>query len=148
MKTTNKNGRNQKGQGLVEVSVVSGVIMVPAVLFMLDLIFLFAANSLNDQFVKVAARAAASQSTPAGAEEAARKAIDKFPKSNLIPNLVVTEVEYRTPDKPGELKTVVVKTKMSTVIPMPFPFLVEKPVFQAGAVEPITALPPNPHADS
>lgn len=148
MKTTKKNGRNQKGQGLVEVSVVSGVIMVPAVLFMLDLIFLFAANSLNDQFVKVAARAAASQSTAAGAEVAARKAIEKFPKSTLIPNLEVTKVEYVAPNEPGAQKLVVVKTKMNTVIPMPFPFLVEKPVFQAGAVEPITALPPNPHADS
>lgn len=148
MKTQKTNGRNQSGQGLVEVSVVSGVFMVPVVLFMLDLVFLFAANSLNDQYVKVAARAAASQSTAAGAEHAAKSAISRFPKSTLIPNLEVVEVEYRTPDEMGAQKTVVVKTKMSTVIPMPFPFLVEKPVFQAGAVEPITALPPNPHADS
>jgi hypothetical protein len=148
MKTAKRNGRNQKGQGLVEVSVVSGVVMVPLVLFMLDLIFLYAANTLNDQYVKVAARAAASQSTPAGAEQAARSAIAKFPTSALITNLEVTKVEYRTPQEFGAQKTVVVTTKMATVVPMPFPFLNEKPVFEAGAVEPITALPPNPHADS
>lgn len=144
---TNK-GRNQKGQGLVEVSVVSGVFMIPVLLFMFDIVFLFAANSLNDQYVKVAARAAASQSTEAGATEAARNAIARFPKSTLIPNLEVVEVEYRTPQEFGAQKTVVVKTRMNTVIPMPFPFMVDKPVFQAASVEPITALPPNPHADS
>lgn len=141
-------GRNQKGQGLVEVSVVGGAVMVPVVLFLLDMIFLFGANSLNDQYVKVAARAAASQSTQAGAIEAAQNVISKFPCSALIPEIKVVDVDYRQPEDLGAQKIVVVRTEMKTVIPVQFPFLVNTPTFQAKSVEPITALPPNPHADS
>lgn len=143
-----KRQRNSKGQGLAEVAVISGVVMVPVMLFMFDVFFLFAANSLNDQYVKIAARAAASQSNPAGAREAAQNAISRFPISELIPHYEITHVDYREPENPGEQKVVIVQTRMDLRLPADFLFINARPVFVAKSVEPITALPPNPHPEA
>lgn len=138
-----------RGQAMLEVLVVAIAFLIPISLFAVDIFCCLAANSITDQYTKIAARAAASQPDQDNAQRAAEKAIEKFPKSEMLTDFKIDPVEYNpaNPSQPGSQGTVRIKSTLSVKLPVPIPFLDTNPIFEARAVEPITALPPAPHSD-
>ena len=140
-----KNRRNTKGQSLIEVIVIACLFLVPISLFFLDVFTVVASNSINDQYVKNAARAAASQPNEKDAKAAAEEAIAKFKGSNLI-SMKLVECNYKPAKDSGMIATVTVRTALSVQLPAPIPACNNHPQFLAQAVETITGLPPAPHS--
>lgn len=127
------NGRNRKGQGLVEVLAGAMLFLVPISLAALDLTTVVLANSANDHLVKNCARAAADQEDQSKAEKAASDCIAKFPKSAVIVDVNLEgSVEYKDDEQ------VAVKTVMTVKLPVGGSIK-----FHAQAVEPIVAKPSN-----
>lgn len=127
------NGRNKKGQGLVEVLAGAMLFLVPISLAALDLTTIVLVNSANDHLVKNCARAAADQEDQGKAQKAVQECISKFPKSVLIVDVALEgSVDYKDDDQ------VAVKTIMTVKLPVGGSLK-----FHAQAVEPLVAKPSN-----
>lgn len=121
--------RSRKGQALIETA-VAGMVIIPIVLFLLDVAVLVLCNMSNDEAAKNAARAAANQ-PPATAQEAASKAISSFRKSPIIADLKIKNFNSST-------ETVTVSTEMNVKLPVPFPGITQY-TFVAQSVQPVLA---------
>lgn len=140
-----KNQRRNKGQGLIEVVVMAIVFIVPIALFFIDVFAVVASNSINDNYVKNAARAAASQPNAQEAKAAAMEAIAKFKGSGVI-SISLVDCDYRPARDNGGIAKVTVRTSLRLQLPAPLPAVNNRPQFVAQAVETITGLPPAPHS--
>ena len=122
--------RRSRGSGLAEAA-VAATFLIPLALGMLDIIFIVLANTVNDSACKNAARAAANQTSPQLAQDAALKSLNSFQPSPIIPKLELVSV-----DIPADYSSVACKTKILIVLPVPVPGY-SQVTFLANAVEPI-----------
>lgn len=159
------NRRKKAGQSIIEM-VVGVIVLVPIVIFLLDMALLILANSANDNLAKSCARAAASATNGAGvgngtqARVAATNIADNFQASTIISKVggsFMTGFCWN-PDVPGFPRVgnmsgaqggnpdpgqVAVHTTMRVSVPLPLPGLPTAWNFSARAVEPIVSLPPQ-----
>lgn len=142
--------RTATGQQLAEM--MGGLlVLIPIVLFLLDMSVVVLSNQLADKYAKAAARAAANQTNSADARTAADNALKSFAKSGFVQDLTIKTCDYTAidrdnPNDPTKGK-VVVQLKMDVKLPVPIPFVPaanSTPTFVTQAVEPVVALPPAP----
>lgn len=122
--------RRNKGSGLAEAA-VAALFLIPLALGILDIIFIVLANNINDTACKNAARAAANQTNPSLATDAAKKSLSSFQPSQIIPSLQLISV-----DIPQDYSSVACKTQIIVKLPVPVPGF-SQVTFLANAVEPI-----------
>ena len=120
--------RRDRGTGFVD-AVAMGLILVLVALALFDFLVVAFANSVNDAAAKNAARAAANQSDPSIAADAATKAVPAV--SGFITELTLLSLDYKKND------VVTAKTKMEVKLPVPFPCFGDKLVFMASDTEAI-----------
>lgn len=146
MKVTMQN--RKQGQATVEM-VVGCLVLVPIVLFLLDIACLVVANYVNDDLCTRAARAAANQSTFNDAKDSAKRVLQKLDtsKTGILHDLKsisadgkndageIGFVDYDN-SSPGH---VVASTRISVKLPVPFPFLPSDATFTSRSVLPIVA---------
>ncbi len=148
MSWRSSESRTENGQQLAEM--MGGLlVLIPIVLFLLDMSVVVLSNQLADKYAKAAARAAANQTNSADARTAADNALKSFAKSGFVQDLTIKTCDYTAidrdnPNDPTKGK-VVVQLKMDVKLPVPIPFVPEansSPTFVTQAVEPVVALPP------
>lgn len=130
-----KRNRKANGQCFVEMFVGS-MVMIPVMLYGLDIIALGLSVSVNDHLAKEAARVAAVQTDSQAARMAANNVISRLKKSAIITEASITSdgFDYTEKDR------VTVKTELYVRVPAPLPFLEGTRIY-ARAVEPIVANP-------
>jgi len=126
--------RTRAGEAIASVAVGSALIITLA-FFVLDLIFVVLANSVNDTLARNAARAAANQQDAASASDAASKVVEDFHTSNMIPLVTVSQLDYATNQE------VTVITSMNVKVPAGLPGLPAYVTFQAKDTEAIVGVP-------
>lgn len=126
--------RGQRGQSLIE-AMIGFLVLIPIGLLVVDLVTVLSATQTNEQWADSAARAAACQGTMTGAEESAKKALERFEPSAVMNSVQVEQVQY-DPVK-GQVS---VSTVMEVSVPVPFPVL-NKLQCHAASVQPIVAIP-------
>ncbi len=122
--------RSRNGQGLVE-AIAAAFILIPIALFLLDIMVLVTANSMNDTAAKNAARAAANQGDSASALQAAQKSLQSFHSNAIVTSIALDNFNYSA-SKDG----VAVQTRMEVQLPVPFPGYSHM-TFLAKDIEPI-----------
>ena len=152
-------GTGQSAQSIVEL-MAGLLVMVPILLFLVDMGVLVIANILNGDLSKTTARAAAMASDGATAKTSATTAVSNFNTSGIIKQCTLTYLDWRDPNagadtpqvsvgalpnnypnaQPGQVMAV---TQVTVAMPIPFPFLPATSVFQAYSIQPIVALKPN-----
>lgn len=125
--------RKTNGQCFVEL-IVGGIVMVPVMLFGLDVITLGLSCSINDHLAKEAARSAANQLNGGSAKTAASNVVARLKKSSILTKAEIVDFKYSDRDK------VSVKTSLYVKVPAPFPYFQGANIF-ASAVEPIVGNP-------
>jgi hypothetical protein len=123
-----------KGTSIIEV-IVGGILLVPIVLFFIDLTAIVLTNEINDHVAKDAARAAASQADQSKATAAAQQTVGNVTKSPIVTDVQIDQVSY---DASGG--SVSVTTHMDVTMPAPLPGF-DKRRFVAKSVEPIVSTP-------
>ena len=134
-RTAQKRNRKANGQCFIEMAVGS-MIMIPVMLYGLDIIAVGLSVSVNDHLAKEAARVAAVQTDSHAARMAAETVISRLKKSAIITNASITSDGFNYNDK----DRVTVKTELYVRVPAPLPFLEGTKIY-ARAVEPIVANP-------
>jgi hypothetical protein len=135
--------RKHSGQAFIELA-IGTMILIPLLLFLLDIFFCILCNQANDVLTKSAARAAAGSNSPlAAAEKIVADSIFGKGTGPVKASLVWFdfnngEIKQGTPEATGMAGAhkVVVVVKMSVTLPAPIPFLNSTPVFKAQSVEP------------
>ncbi|MBX9569816.1 MAG: hypothetical protein K2X77_13040 [Candidatus Obscuribacterales bacterium] len=125
--------RDRKGHCFIEMA-CGGIMLVPLMLFGLDVLTISLSCSINDHLAKEAARVAANQLSGGAARSAASKVVDRLRKSPIITNANVNKFEYDNKNR------VAVQTELSVRMPAPFPFFEGTKIY-ARAVEPIVGHP-------
>lgn len=135
--------RKNKAQSIVEV-VIGVLILIPVGLVLLDLAALIVANSVNDELVKRAARAAANLGTRDDAQQAVDSIKEDFTKTNQGFVKSVDALQIVNFDEKGT-KGVTVHSDITVAVPVPVPFtpLGRDFKFQAEATEPIVGIDPS-----
>ncbi|MBX9567492.1 MAG: hypothetical protein K2X77_01295 [Candidatus Obscuribacterales bacterium] len=140
--------RTRAGQSVVEM-VAGTMVVIPIILFLLDIGTLIVANYINDDLCTRAARAAANQSTADEAKASAQRVLQKLDtsKTGILTDLKSLDAAGKTPA--GELGFVdydnvnpghiVAATRISVKLPVPFPFLPQTADFTSRSVLPIVA---------
>lgn len=141
--------------------IVGLIVMVPVLLFLIDIGLLVFANIANGDLAKSAARSAASSSDPSGTTQAvsyANNAISTFNSSStgIVSNARLTFLDWNPPggtdstfgSQPSGVPTaspgqVVVATSVTYKPPVPFPFIPASQDFTAYSAQPIVGLAPN-----
>ena len=114
--------------------IAGGIVMVPVMLFGLDVITLGLSCSINDHLAKEAARSAANQLTHSSARAAASKVLARLKRSVILTKAEIVSFDYSDKDR------VSVKTSVYVKMPAPFPCFQGANIF-ASAVEPIVGNP-------
>ncbi len=127
-----KRIKNQKGQCIVEM-VVGTILLIPVILFMLDVGFAFVCTQVLDDLARDAARGAASQKSAKAAVKSAKNMLSRFRTSTLITNVSLADYGVAYPAK----DTVIVRVRMDVNLPVPFPFINNSPKFLTEAVQPV-----------
>lgn len=128
----NRN-RKAKGQCFIEM-IAGGIVMVPVMLFGLDVITLGLSCSINDHLAKEAARVAANKLNSPDARRAANSVVSRLKKSVILTEASIDDFVYADKDR------VTVKTELKVKVPAPFPFFDGAKIY-AKAVEPIVGNP-------
>lgn len=146
-------GRRRSAQSTVEL--VAGIMaVIPIFLFLIDLGVMMLSSATNDSLCKQAARAAGNQATAGAANTAAGAVIDKLlgtgrTASSGIFRQIETMDDGTPPANPNAQNcvyggashpnNVVVTTRLSICLPVPFPFVNTLPQFSTRANVPIVA---------
>lgn len=140
--------RTRAGQSAVEM-VAGTIVVIPIVLFLLDIGCLIVANYINDDLCTRAARAAANQSSAADAKASAQRVLQKLDTSKSGILTALKSMDATGKSESGELGFVdydnsnpghiVASTKISVKLPVPFPFLPQTADFTSRSVLPIVA---------
>lgn len=123
--------RNKKGSSIVETA-AGLILLIPIVLFLVDVAAMVVAQTENDKLAKACARAAAEfpSSEPSKQDGAAKKVYDNQKRSNLL-----TPTSYAVTAGSG---MVTCNTTITCTLPVPVPFIGNSSVaFKAQATEPI-----------
>lgn len=143
----NNLARRQGGQQLAEM--MGGIlVLIPIVLFLLDMAVIVMGNQLADKYTKAAARAAANQGTKTNAEKAANDTLATVKKGGFIAEMIVDNINYVPidPTNPNDVAqgrvSIEVKTTINLPVPVPFIPNASSQVFTTQANEPVVALPP------
>ena len=119
----------------MEVLLVSTLFLIPVGLLFLDGITLVAAVAANNSLCKAGARAAGNQPNSGSARRALDQVIARFPKSQIISNVTLSEFAYYDP-----ASYVDVKTTMTVVLPAQLPGLPEQLTVTASSRQSNTAV--------
>lgn len=125
--------RNGKGHCFIEMA-AGGIMLVPLMLFGLDVLTISMSCTINDHLAKEAARVAANQVSDGAARNAASRVVGRLRKSAIITNANVNKFEY------DQKNRVAVQTELFVRVPAPFPFFEGTRIY-ARAVEPIVGHP-------
>ncbi|MBK9142935.1 MAG: hypothetical protein IPM23_10600 [Candidatus Melainabacteria bacterium] len=130
--------RNRKKKGGALVETVTGLfILVPIVLFLVDVVAMVMAQTANDALAKDCARAAASAPDAAQASAAVAGIVASF-NSPVLSNVSATITNYNTGS------TVTVQTQVTFTFPVQVPFVgVSSQDFAATATEPVVGVLPT-----
>lgn len=121
--------RSKQAQSVVEM-VAGTMILVPLVLFLLDIGTLVVANYINDDYCCRAARAAASQKDKDAALASVKGVLSKLQTSQIITNMELMDPIAANPTPSDDIDfdnkvpgTVIVSTRIAANLPVPIPFL-------------------------
>jgi len=137
--------RNRKGSSIVETA-AGLILLIPIVLFLVDVAAVVVAQTENDKLAKACARAAAEfPSGDAKAKQAAKDVYDNQRKSNLLTVVPIgtpvgasPQLPSGEPDYSGAAGMVTCRTEIVCTLPVPVPFIGKSAVnFDAQATEPI-----------
>jgi len=132
-----------RGSSIVETA-AGLLVLVPVVLFLLDLVALVLVQTANDSLAKHAARAAAERADAASAGIAAQQVVDAYPSSTMLTNPHIDGAGgFVYTNIPGTSQ-VYVRTVVTCKLPIAVPLIgISEVDFKAEATEPIVAvLPP------
>lgn len=120
-----------RGTSIVET--LAGLfVLIPVVLFLVDVAALVLAQTANDHFAKSAARAAAETATAAQATLAVQQVQANFPSSSICSNPTIDNLMYDTP--PGRVTVITrIRCNLPVVVPGVNPFQ----DFVSDATEPV-----------
>lgn len=109
-----RSRRRTRGTSIVETA--AGLfILIPVVLFLVDVAAAVLAQTANDSMCKHAARAAAEQVNQGQAQAAAQRVVDDFPSSTIISAKQLINVNYVSNVR------VTVVTQITCTFPVPIP---------------------------
>lgn len=106
--------RRKTGTSIVETA-VGLFVLIPVVLFLVDVAAAVLAQTANDAMCKHAARAAAEQTNAGQASSAAQAVVDAFPTSAIISAKQLINCDYVTNTR------VTVITQITCTFPVPIP---------------------------
>jgi len=133
------NRFSSKNKGQLSIELIAGlIILIPIVLFLLDVGAVVLANSINDDLAKRSARAAGGQSTAQQALDAASSVVSRTRSNPVITRVQLDPAGFSFDTASGRVS---VRTRVDVKLPVPVPGF-ENLNFRAQAVEPIVALPP------
>jgi len=155
MQAMNKNQRrNKRGSSIVETC--AGLfVVIPILLFFMDVGYVLLGQMANDALAKEAARAAAETATLTLANTAAQNVVTNYFNSQDSmfisppsgdPALVIVspaDIQYNPTVAGVQSGVVIITTHISCRMPVPFPGLANPLSFSAVATEPIVALLPT-----
>jgi Flp pilus assembly protein TadG len=136
-----KFGR-RSGSSLIETT-AGLLVLLPIVLFLVDIVALVLVQTANDSLAKQAARAAAEKADAVTAQTEAQNVVNNYPSSKLLVNPQMVVFTY-TNDPVTAVSQVYVRTQVTCMLPIAVPLVgVGQVNFLAEATEPIVAvLPP------
>lgn len=122
-------GRRSKGTSIVET--LAGLfVLIPVVLFLVDVAALVLAQTANDHFAKSAARAAAETANVAAATLAVQQVQANFPSSSICSNPTIDNLNYSNTQ-------VTVVTRIRCNLPVVVPGVNPFQDFVSDATEPV-----------
>jgi hypothetical protein len=99
------------------------LLLIPVFLFGIDVSTLVITATANRRLCYQAARAASYQDDAVHAKQAAQRMIDGSPRSSIINDIAIDNLQYPSNgDQAGEVE---VRTKMKVKVPVPFPYFSE-----------------------
>lgn len=131
--------RKKQGSSIIE-TIIGIIVIVPIILFLVDVGAMVMCQTANDKLAKHSARAAAEKSTAIDAKAAADLVLAGFKPSQLCSN--PTRVVFNFDQASGQ---VYVETEMTCNLPVPVPFSdnLSSQKFRATANEPIVGILPE-----
>ena len=136
---------------------VGVMVLIPVVLFLIDIGVLVLANIINGDLAKNVARAAANAPDGTTAQKAAENVVGRAAKSGVITQAQLGYLYWRSTTPTADTKTgtapdgiaeplpgqVQAVTTVTVKAPVPFPFLPAQHQFSANATQPIVGISPN-----
>jgi len=136
---------------------VGVMVLIPVILFLVDIGVLVLANIINGDLAKNVARAAANATDGTSAQKAADNVVARAAKSGVISQAQLSYLYWRSTSPTGDTKTgtapdgiteplpgqVQAVTMITVKPPVPFPFLPAQHQFMAHATQPIVGIRPN-----
>jgi len=127
--------RRKKNGGAIVETVAGLFVVIPVVLFLIDVVSMVLAQMANDALAKDCARAAAEENNAGSASADVNTVISHF-SSPVLTNVSAPTVTFDT-----GAGTVYVKTQATFTFPVPIPFWGQnQQVFVAEAQEPIIGI--------
>ena len=136
---------------------VGVMVLIPVVLFLIDVGVLVLAGIMNDDLAKNVARSAANSLDGTSAQKAADSVVARAAKSGVITHAELIYLYWRSTTPTGDAKTgtapdgmdeplpgqVLAVTMVTVRPPVPFPFLPAQQQLRAQATQPIVGIRPN-----
>jgi|SRR5277367_3282353 len=155
MQVSYRNGRRARGSSIVETA--AGLfVVIPILLFFMDIGYVLVGQMANDALAKEAARAAAETNDLTGAQAmtaANNVATNYFASEDSMfiappggfssPDTAIASVNYNPTVAGVQSGVVIVTTNIVCKVPCPFPGFPNPLQFSATATEPIVALLPT-----